>query len=67
VRRWYWCLLTIIILGCALVIIGYQYPSFDGDHQQGFTLMTYGSFALAFALALAVIYFVKWRDRWMNM
>jgi len=53
-------------LGLVLVIIGYQYSSSGDDYQQGFTLMIYGSFALAFALAVSVIYFGRWRDRWMN-
>ena len=65
-RLWYWFLLAIIVLGLALVIIGYQYPLIGGDHQQGFTIMTYGSIALAFALALSVIYFVRWRRFWIN-
>ena len=62
-RLWYWFLLAVTILGLALVIIGYQYPSLGGDHQQGFTLIMYGSFAVAFALAVAVLYFGRWRDR----
>ena len=63
---WYWFLLTIIILGLVLVIIGYQYPSIGGERQQGFTIMAYGSIALAFALALSVIYFFRWRRFWIN-
>jgi len=66
-RLWYWFLLAVTILGLALVIIGYQYPSLGGeDYQQGFTLMMYGSFAVAFALAVVVLYFGRWRDRWMK-
>ena len=65
-RLWYWFLLTIILLGLALVIIGYQYPLNGGDHQQGLTIMAYGSIALAFALALSIIYFVRWKNFWIN-
>jgi len=65
-RLWYWFFLAVIIFGLALVIIGYQYSSSGGDYQQGFTLMLYGSFALAFALSVSAIYFGRWRDRWMN-
>jgi hypothetical protein len=65
-RLWHWFLLTIIILGLALVIIGYQYPSIGGDNQQGFTIMTYGSITLAFALALFIIYFFRWRSFWIK-
>ena len=55
-RLWYWFLLSIIFLGLVLVIIGYQYSSSGDDYQQGFILMMYGSFALAFALAVSVIF-----------
>jgi predicted anti-sigma-YlaC factor YlaD len=65
-KLWYWFLLAIIILGLTLVLIGYQYPSIGGDRQQGFTVMTFGSIALAFALALSVIYFVRWRRFWIS-
>ena len=65
-RLWYWFSLTIVSLGSALVIIGYQYPSIGGDNQQGFTIMTYGSIALAFALALSIIYFFRWKRFWIN-
>jgi hypothetical protein len=65
-RLWYWFLLAVTILGLALVIIGYKYPSIGGHYQQGFILMIYGSFALAFVLALAILYWIKWSTRWMN-
>ena len=65
-RLWYWFLLAVTILGLALVIIGYQYPSLGGDHQQGFNLMMCGTFTLAFVLAVVVLYWIRWSNRWMN-
>ena len=66
-RLWYWFLLAVIFLGLALVIIGYQFSSSGDDYQQGFALMTYGSFVLAFVLVVSGIYFFRWKARWMNM
>jgi len=46
--------------------IGYQNISQGGDTQQGFSLMMYGSFALAFVLAVAVLYWMRWSKNWWN-
>lgn len=63
-RPWYWFLLILLLVGVVLVILGEYYILIVGEYGFGWELSIYGAIILGFLLAVAALYFERWRRKW---
>ena len=63
-RLWYWLLLTLLVIGLILVLLGQYYIFILKEYGLGWELSLYGAIILGFVLAVGLLYFERWRRRW---
>lgn len=63
-RPWYWFLLILLVVGLVLVIVGQYRILVTEEYESGWELSLYGAIILGFLLAVAALYFERWRRRW---
>lgn len=62
-RRWYWFLLILFLIGFVPVSTGAYYMSAGGNIGLGFELTLLGAFPLGVLGAIGLLYFLRW---WKN-
>jgi cell division protein FtsW (lipid II flippase) len=63
-RLWYWFLLILLIVGLVLLFVAAYYIYILEEYEFGWELGIYGSIILGFLVAVAALYFERWRRRW---
>jgi len=63
-RLWYWFLLILLVIGLVLLFVGQYYIFTLKEYGFGWELTVYSTFILGFLVAVAALYFERWRRRW---